>query len=125
MADKVSKELEQVETIQKQISDALAEIEKIRNDQIELTNPEELEQAERLIIKTTDKLAGLMTGLKIQQAVASDDLSEKASQLAKALPKKLKSQGVRKVSVQTSRGEPVEIATKYYSRKKKRKKKKK
>jgi hypothetical protein len=125
MADKNSKELEQIEIIQSKISDALSEIDKIRNSQANFTNPEELEQAERLIVKETDKLARLVTALKIQQAVASEDMKEKSSELVQGLPNKLKSQGVRLVSVQTSRGEPVEIATKYYSRKKKKRRKKK
>ena len=125
MSDKNSKELEQIKIIQNQISDALSEIDKIRTSQINLTNPEELEQTERLVVQATDKLAGLVTALKIQQAVASENLTEKSSELVKSMPNKLKSQGVRLVSVQTSRGEPVEIATKYYSRKKKAKRRKK
>jgi hypothetical protein len=41
------------------------------------------------------------------------------------LPNMYQSQGVRLGPVQTSRGEPVEIAIKYYSRKKKKKRRKK
>jgi 5-enolpyruvylshikimate-3-phosphate synthase len=99
MADKNSKELEQIEIIQSKISDALSEIDKIRNSQANFTNPEELEQAERLIVKETDKLACLVTALKIQQAVASEDMKEKSSELVQGLPNKIKSQGVRLVSV--------------------------
>jgi hypothetical protein len=40
------------------------------------------------------------------------------------LPGKLKNQGKRLVSIQTSRGEPVKVAAQYFSRKKKKKKKK-
>jgi hypothetical protein len=125
MSDKNSKELEQIEIIQNQISDALSEINKIRNSQVNITKPEELENTERLIVAATDNLAGLVTALKIQQAVASEDLTGKSSELVQSMPNKLKSQGVRLVSVQTSRGEPVEIAAKYYSRKKKEKRSKK
>ena len=125
MSDKNSKELEQIEIIQNQISDALSEINKIRNSQVNITKPEELENTERLIVAATDNLAGLVTALKIQQAVASEDLTEKSSEPVQSMPDKLKSQGVRLVSVQTGRGEPVEIAAKYYSRKKKEKRSKK
>lgn len=122
MSDKNSKELEQVEIIQNQITEALHEIDEIRKRRLNFTNPKDLEQTERLIVQATDKLAGLVTALKIQQAIASADTIEKSSELVQSMPNKFKSQGVRLVSVQTSRGEPVEIATKYYSRKKKKKK---
>jgi hypothetical protein len=123
--DKNSKELEQVEIIQNQITEALKEIDEIRKRQLNVTNPRDLEQTERLIVQTTDKLAGLVTALKIQQAIASEDFIDKSSELVKSMPNKLKSQGIRLVPVQTSRGEPVEIATKYYSRNKKKKLRKK
>jgi hypothetical protein len=90
-----------------------------------LTKPVQLEAAERTIVKATDKLAGLLTALKIQQAVASEELKKQSSELVQNLPDKQKSQGVRIVPIQTSRGEPVEIAARYYSRKKKTKRRKK
>ena len=111
MPDKNSKELEQVEIIQSQITEALKEIDKIRKHQLNFNNPKDLEQTERLIFQATDKLAGFVTALKIQQAIASDDAIEKSSEMVRSMPNKLKSQGVRVVPVQTSRGEPVEIAT--------------
>jgi HD superfamily phosphodiesterase len=114
----------QAEEIQKQINQALTELDQIRNQRQAITTPEELQAAEQAIIKATDKLAALLTGLKIQQAVDSDELKEKADQLVQSLPGKLKNQGKRLVSIQTSRGEPVKVAAQYFSRKKKKKKKK-
>jgi len=125
VSDKNSKELEQVEIIQNKITEALKEIDKIRKRQLDLKSPKELEQTERLIVRATDNLAGLITALKIQQAMASEDTIEKSSELVQSMPNKYKSQGVRLVPVQTSRGEPVELAAKYYSRKKKKKRRKK
>jgi hypothetical protein len=61
----------------------------------------------------TDKLAGLMTALKIQQAVASEELKKQSSELINNVPGKFKSQGVRIVPIQPGRGEPVEIAARY------------
>ena len=66
-----------------------------------------------------------MTALKIQQAVDSDELHEKADELIHAMPEKLKSQGRRLVSIQTSRGAVVKVAAPYYSRKKKKDKRRK
>ena len=124
MAEIISDEAGQAEEIQKQINQALTELDHIRNQRQTITSPEELQAAEQAIIKATDKLAALLTGLKIQQAVDSDELKEKADQLVQSLPGKLKNQGQRLVSIQTSRGEPVKVATHYFSRKKKKKKKK-
>lgn len=124
MIDQSNKESAQLEVIQEQINDTMAELEEIRNRAFKLTTPAALEAAERSIIRVTDKLAGLMTALKIQQAVASEELKAQSSELVKNLPDKLKSQGVRIVQIQPGRGEPVEIAARYYSRKKKRRKKK-
>ena len=112
MAEITPNEAGQAEEIQKQINQALTELDQIRNQRQAITTPEELQAAEQAIIKATDKLAALLTGLKIQQAVDSDELKEKADQLVQSLPGKL------------SRGEPVKVAAQYFSRKKKKKKKK-
>jgi HD superfamily phosphodiesterase len=117
-------ETRQADEIQKQINQAMEELDRIRNQRQSITTPEELQAAEQAIIKATDKLAALLTGLKIQQAIDSDDLKEKADQLVKAMPGGLKNQGKRLVSIQTSRGEPIKVAAQYFSRKKKKKKKK-
>ena len=124
MAEISPNEAGQAEEIQKQINQALTELDQIRNQRQAITTPEELQAAEQAIIKATDKLAALLTGLKIQQAVDSDELKEKADQMVQSLPGKLKNQGKRLVSIQTSRGEPVKVAAQYFSRKKKKKKKK-
>jgi hypothetical protein len=124
MAKGIPSETDQAEEIQKQINQALNEIDQIRNQRQSITTPAELQVAEQAIVKATDKLAALMTGLKIQQAVDSDDLKDKADQLIQSMPGKLKNQGRRLVSIQTSRGAPVKVAAQYFSRKKKKKKKK-
>ena len=114
--------------IENQIREALHELEEIRNSKMKITSPSELEAAERKIVSATDKLASLLTGMKIQQAVDSDDLKEQEKQLLECLPEDFKNQGRRRVEIQTSRGEPVAIEAAYFSRKKKsqrRKRKKK
>ena len=124
MAEIKPDEAGQAEEIQKQINQALTELDQIRNQRQSITTPADLQAVEQAIIKATDKIASLMTGLKIQQAVDSDDLNEKANQLVQSMPGKIKNQGKRLVSIQTSRGEPVKVAAAYFSRKKKKKKKK-
>ena len=115
----------QADDIQNQINQALEEINQIRSTRQVITAPDSLEAAERAILQATDKLAALMTALKIQQAVDSDELSERADELVQAMPEKLKNQGRRLVSIRTSRGAAVEVAAPYYSRKKKKDKRRK
>jgi hypothetical protein len=124
MTQETPNEAGQVDEIQKQINQALEELDRIRNQRQSITTPAELQAAEQAIIEATDKIAALMTGLKIQQALDSDDLKEKADQLVQSMPGKFKNQGKRLVSIQTSRGEPVKVSAQYFSRKKKKKKKK-
>jgi predicted membrane chloride channel (bestrophin family) len=125
MAEDTTGGIGQADDIQKQITQALEEIEQIRNTRQVITNPDGLEAAERAILQATDKLAALMTALKIQQAVDSDELSERADELVQAMPEKLKNQGRRLVSIRSSRGAAVEVAAPYYSRKKKKDKRRK
>ncbi len=124
MTQESPNEAGQVREIQKQINQALEELDRIRNQRQSITTPAELQAAEQAIIEATDKIAALMTGLKIQQALDSDDLNEKADQLVQSMPGKFKNQGKRLVSIQTSRGEPVKVSAQYFSRKKKKRKKK-
>jgi len=119
------KEAGQAEEIQQQIDQAFKELDRIRNTQQSVTDPDGLQAIEREILQATDKIAGLMTALKIQQAVDSDELNEKANELVQAMPEKLKNQGRRLVSIRTSRGAAVKVAAPYYSRKKKKNKRRK
>jgi hypothetical protein len=125
MAEKASGNINQAEELQDQLNQAFNELDQIRNTRQSITDPDGLEAVERAIIQATDKIAALMTALKIQQAVDSDELREKANELVHSMPEKLKNQGRRLVSIQTSRGAAVKVAAPYFSRKKKDKRKKK
>lgn len=48
-----------------------------------------MEAVERTIVQATDKIAALMTALKLQQAVDSDELSAKADELVRNMLEKL------------------------------------
>ena len=125
MAEENGSATSRAEEIQAQIDEAFKELDRIRKTQPSITSPAVLEAVERAITKATDKLAALMTALKIQQSVDSDELKDKADQLVESMPGKFKNQGERLVSIQTSRGEPVKVSAPYFSRKKKHKRKKK
>jgi hypothetical protein len=124
MTQESSGNIDQAEELQNQLNQALKELDQIRNTQQAITDPDALQAVERAILKATDKIAAIMTALKIQQAVDSDELREKADELVQAMPEKLKNQGRRLVSIQTSRGAAVKVAAPYFSRKKKKDKRK-
>jgi vacuolar-type H+-ATPase subunit I/STV1 len=125
MTEKTSNSINQAEELQNQLNQAFKELDEIRNTQQSITDPESLEAAERAILKATDQIAALMTALKIQQAVDSDELREKANELVQAIPEKLKNQGRRPVSIRTSRGAAITVDAPYFSRKKKKDKRRK
>jgi hypothetical protein len=125
MTEKSSSSVNQAEELQNQLNEAFKELNEIRNTRQSITDPNSLEAAERAILKATDKIAALMTALKIQQAIDSDELREKADELVQSMPDKLKNQGRRPVSIRTSRGAAITVAAPYFSRKKKKDKRRK
>jgi len=125
MDDHNSQQSKQIDKIEDQIKEALREIELITKQQAKIKDADDLEAVENKIIKATDKLAGLITAQKIQQALDSDEIKQQTKQLINNLPKPMKNQGQREVQITPSRGEPVKVKTTYYSKKKKKKRKKK
>lgn len=125
MTEKTSGSINQAEELQNQLNQAFKELDQIRNTRQSITDPDGLEAVERTILKATDKIAAMMTALKIQQAVDSDELHEKADELVNAMPVKLKNQGRRPVSIRTSRGAAITVNAPYFSRKKKKDKRRK
>ncbi len=111
--------------IECQIQEVFLELEEIVRKKAAIRDETGLEAVENEIVRVTDRPAGLITALKIQQALDSEDLKQEASGLIKAHPKKMKNQGFRDVEVRPSRGESVSVTACYYSRKGKKKGKKK
>ena len=72
---------------------------------------------EKEIAEVTDRLAALITALKIQLSSDSDEILNESTDLVKGLGKKMKNQGTREVTVMTLRGGTVAVVTGYYSRK--------
>ena len=120
-----SQETKQIDIIEDQIKEALREIQMITMQQANIKDANDLEALEKEIIKATDKLAGLITAQKIQQALDSEEVKRQEKELVKNLPRTIKNQGLREVEIMPSRGEPVKVKTTYYSKKKKSKIKKK
>jgi phosphoribosylformylglycinamidine (FGAM) synthase PurS component len=125
MTEKTSGSIDQAEKLQNQLNQVFNELDQVRNTRQSITDPDGLEAVERAILKATDKIAALMTALKIQQAIDSDELRDKADELVQAMPEKLKNQGRRPVLIRTSRGAAITVAAPYFSRKKKKDKRRK
>ena len=125
MGEHNSQDSKQIDKIENQIKQALSEIELITKQQAKIKDADDLEAVEKNIIKATDKLAGLLTAQKIQQALDSDEIKQQTKELIKNLPKPMKNQGQREVEITPSRGDPVKVKATYYSKKKKKKRKKK
>lgn len=100
-----------------QIDEVLREIEDLLSPGDVVHNAMELEALEKAIVCRTDRLAGVLIGYKVQQAIDSEELAEESRRLIDACPKKLKNQGRREVSIQPLRGEAVRIKTGYFSQK--------
>jgi hypothetical protein len=81
MAEDTTGGIDQADDIQNQIDQALEELDQVRNTRQFIADPDGLEACERAILQATDKLAALMTALKIQQVIDSDELAEKADEL--------------------------------------------
>ncbi len=125
MGDDNLPESKQIDKIEDQIKQALREIELITKQQAKINDAQDLEAVEKKIIQATDKLAGLITAQKIQQALDSAAIDQQTKELINNLPKPMKNQGQREVQITPSRGEPVKVKATYYSKKKKSKRKKK
>lgn len=117
MTDFSNDDTKQIYIIENQIKAALKEIEQITTRKIALKDAGDLEAIEREISRATDKLAGLITAQKIQQALDSEELKHNSDELVKAHPKNMKNQGPREVNIRPARGEEVTVKTSYYSQK--------
>lgn len=123
MMSKETSNYEQIDVIERKIKDVFEELEQLTKKKVIMKNAGDMEAIEEKIIRTTDRLAGLITAQKIQQSLDSEELKAEASELISSFPQKMKNQGQRKVEITPSRGEPIKIKAPYYSRKKKKRKK--
>ncbi len=88
-----------ITTIECQIQEAILETEEIIRKKVAIRDEAGLEAIENEIVRAADRLAGLITDQKIQQAPDSEYLKQEASGLIKAHPKKMKNRGPRDAEV--------------------------
>lgn len=108
-----------VETIiaglKRQIQEELNGLARLGEETRRISSREELEAYEQEVASRTDRLAGLVVGLKLQESIASSEVEEQAKQLVKSYPKRLKNQGLREVALRVVRGGTVRLKTSYYT----------
>jgi hypothetical protein len=104
-----------IEDLNKQMQEKMEEIEKLRKEEVILSNSEEMEKWEQRVGEITDKVAGLLVGMKVQETLASSKMQEEAQKLVKSHRKRMKSQGMREVEIKGVRGESIRIKSTYYS----------
>ena len=120
-----SKGEEHLRLLKSQLQEALKEVEKLIEKDVEVRSPEELEELEKEIIGKTDNLAGLILGVGIQKSLNSEELKDESVALIKAFPKKMKNQGTREIIIRPLRGDSITVKTEYFSPKAKKDKRKK
>ncbi len=103
--------------IEAQIKEATNDISDLIQRKCIIKDAADLEALEKMIAEVADRLAALITAMKIQQSLDSDEILNESKGLVKGLGKKMKNQGTREVTVMTLRGGTVAAVTGYYSRK--------
>ncbi len=81
---------------------------------------EKCEAMEQEIKELVNLIGALLLGLKIQQTIDSEEVEQAEQDFVKELPKKLKSEGRKKVHIETSFGYQIRISTRYYTQNGKR-----
>jgi len=101
--------------IEQQLQEAITVVRTLATSQRVVTTAAELEALELEVSEATDRVAGLVVGLVIQQSLITPEAQESAALLAKATSRMMKHQGWREVSVRGVRGDAVRLLTAYWS----------
>ncbi len=111
-----SKPHDQQNTHKKQIDRALEKIRDLIESKASIKDSQDFEAVENDIHQATDQLGALITGLKLQEAVDSQEVENQCYEISRAAPHKMKNQGSREFKIQTTRGKCVKVVLSYYSR---------
>jgi RNase P/RNase MRP subunit p29 len=109
---------ENIAVLKMKIQEAKEEIKLLEEEEIVFKDADQLQEFEQRARAAANKLVGLLSGLKVQESLGSDELKEEGLKLAKSHPKKMRNQGNREIEIIFSGGESVKIKSAYYSAKK-------
>lgn len=107
-----------------EIQAELSKLMQLADDSSILSDPRELEEFECEVGAVTRRLAGLITGMKIQKSLDSGEIQEASQRFMKAWDHPMRHDGKERVRVRTKSGQEVEVNAPYFRRKGKRKYKK-
>ena len=97
----------------RQIQEALDELQQMQETPQLVSSPEEFEALERAIRQRTDRLGSLLVGHHLQQSLDADTLQAEQALLVSHWPKPLTNDGRVKVWVRTAQGLAVPIWVTY------------
>lgn len=103
-------------TLKNQLNDSFFEIKRLINEIAHIKDSDSLYAIEQRIGEATNRLAARMLALKLQEALNNQGIRDEQSKITEAVPRKLKNQGGREVTLSTSFGVPITVVTSYFSR---------
>ena len=106
-----------IDTLRERARDGIRQLENLLEIANTAVDAQQLEEIEAKVVRETDLVAGLITGVHIQAAVDDAQSTGRSKRLIDNHPKRYKSNGCSTVNVHPSRGEPIEISVCYYRRK--------
>jgi hypothetical protein len=96
------------------VESLISEIQHINRSSIDINDANSLEKLEIELHAKALKLADLISAMKLQEALNSDELNKAEQDLIKAHPKKMKNMGQRTVTIRMLGGTLVTIKATYY-----------
>jgi len=102
--------------LENQIYESQLEIEWLIKEILHIKDPEALYEAERSIDEATKRLAARILSLKIQESLNKKEIRDEQERIISSIPKKLKNQGPREVTITTSFGMAITVVATYFSR---------
>lgn len=103
-------------TLENQLNDSFLEIKWLINETAHIKDPDSLYEAEQQIGEATNRLAARMLALKLQESLNKEELRDEQRKIIRSVPRKMKNQGMREVSLTTSFGITITVVTSYFSR---------
>lgn len=98
------------------VKEVLTRLEFLENDIRIVDTPEELEALEQEILALTSRCAALLLQKKLQASLDSKEQQDKASDMIKSLPGRMKNEGYETVEILTAGGFSAQVSVRYYRR---------
>lgn len=100
----------------KTVEEVLIRLQSLEHNVRTVSTPEELEALEQEILALTNRYAALLLQKKLQASLDSKEQQDKASDMVKSLPGRMKNEGYETVEILTAGGFSVQVRVRYYRR---------